>query len=380
MTDEAAGGGLVTAGAGIAGDVAVLDACPVPVGARALAAAVAAIRDARAPEIARDRNSVCHRVMLDMPGTGVVPAIAKLPRPGPQRTNDDTTFAREAAVLAGLPAVGIAAAPALIARVAAFGTHILFTTELPGHHPDPHTRPLGATQFAAILESLFTMDRVAFMHYDLKAANILVDGDRAMFIDFEFARFGESSLAFAPQSASFCADFNVSGNPHLPARSNVANFEFRTLHGYLDGIGVAQSGTAADRVLRDWLRCKSAFHHRMAALLDERTGSAAAAFARAGGMSANEASQRLHAASLHERLQEALFAAPHAGVLRVERALMAYRSAVFERRDQAARLARAVAVDTLGPAGRAAQALPQAYRAASLRILELVARSVHPTR
>jgi hypothetical protein len=65
-------------------------------------------------------------------------------------------------------------------------------------------------------------------------------------------------------------------------------------------------------------------------------------------------------------------------VLRVERALMAYRSAVFERRDQAARLARAVAVDTLDDEGDAAQALPLPYRAASLRVLALVARSVHP--
>jgi hypothetical protein len=357
---------------------AVLDAGVLPVESGTLAAAIAAIGSGGAPEVARDRNAVCHRVALTTLEGAVVPAIVKLPRPGPQRTNADATFAWEAAVLARLPAAGIAAAPALIARVAAHGTHFLFSTELPGHHPDPCTRPLAGPQFTAILDAVFAMDRVAFMHYDLKAANVLVDGDRAAFVDFEFARFGDATLAYAPESAACCADFNVSGNPHLPARSNVANFEFRTLHRYLDEIALAQSGAAAERALRDWLGCKSAFHRRMATLLAERADSATAVFARAGGMGAAEVRQRLHAAATHERLLEGLFACPHAAVLRVERALMAYRCAVFERRGEAARLALSVATDVVAAGGSTASALPPAYRDASLRVLDLVARSVHP--
>lgn len=379
MTREAADGAALTGTAANFPGVAVLDAGTPAVGPGTLAAAIAAIHSGGAPEVARDRNAVCHRVALTL-DAATVQAIVKRPRLGPQRTNADATLAWEAAVLARLPAAGIAAAPALIARVAANGTHFLFSTELPGHHPDPRTHPLAEPQFDAILDAAFAMDRAAFMHYDLKAANILVDGDRVTFIDFEFARFGDATLAFAPESAAACADFNVAGNPHLPARSNLANFEFRTLHRYLDELAVAQSGTVADRTLREWVRCKSAFHRRMAVLLAERADHDAAAYARAGGMGPAQARQRLHAAASHERLLERLFADPHADVLRVERALMAYRCAVFEHRGEAARLARGVATDVIAGGGSAANALPPPYREASLRVLDLVARSVHPTR
>ena len=378
MTLEAADGAALPGTAANVPGITVLDTGTPAVGPGTLAEAIGAIRSGGAPEVARDRNAVCHRVALTTLDASVVPAIVKRPRLGPQRTNADATFAWEAAVLARLPAAGIAAAPALIARVAADGTHFLFTTELPGHHPDPRTRPLAEPQFNAILDAAFAMDRAAIMHYDLKAANILVDGDRATFIDFEFARFGEAMLAFAPESVASCADFNVSGNPHLPARSNIANFEFRTLHRYLDELVVAQSGAAADRMLREWLRCKSAFHRRMATLLAERADGDAAAFARAGGMDPAEARKRLHAAASHEHLLEGLFASPHADVLRLERALMAYRCAVFEQRGDAARLARGVATGLIAAAGSTANALPPPYRAASLRVLDLVARSVHP--
>jgi hypothetical protein len=117
----------------------------------------------------------------------------------------------------------------------------------------------------------------------------------------------------------------------------------------------------------------------MAVLLAERADHDAAAYACAGGIGPAQARQRLHAAALHERLLERLFARPHADVLRVERALMAYRCAVFEHRGEAARLARGVATDVIAAGGCAANVLPPPYREASLRVLDLVARSTHPT-
>lgn len=104
------------------------------------------------------------------------------------------------------------------------------------------------------------------MHYDLKLANILTQGAEVNFVDFEFARFRSHRNAYAPETAAFCADFNVSINAFFPARSNVANFEFRALHHYLDrsldhdGGGPSQAdicsstGCAANPVItRKWL-------------------------------------------------------------------------------------------------------------------------------
>jgi len=54
------------------------------------------------------------------------------------------------------------------------------------------------------------------------------------------------------------------------------------------------------------------------------------------------------------------------------------RFAAFERRGEAARLALSVATDVVAAGGSTASALPPAYRDASLRVLDLVARSVHP--
>lgn len=376
--DSAADPGAATpAVPGDAGDIAVLDRGVPAADPGALAAAIAAIGTGRAPEIAHDRNAVCHRVTLTTDGGAPFPAIVKRPRPGPQRTNPDATFAWEAAVLARLPAAGIATAPALVARVAAGGTYFLFSTELPGRHPDARAHPLGEPQFAAVLDAVFAMDRVALMHYDLKPANILVDGNQAAFIDYEFARFGDPEAAFSAQSHADCADFNVSANPHLPARSNVANFEFRTLDRHLHELALAHSGLAADDALRGWLRCKAVFHRRMGLLLAARADGAAGAYAHAGGITPAAARERLRAAARYEQLLDALFSQPHDVVLRIERALMAFRCAVFERRSDAALLARNVVVDALDAEDACAPPLPPPYRAAALRVLEFVARSVH---
>ena len=363
---------------GHAAGIAILDIGVPAADPGSLAAAIAAIGAGHAPEVAHDRNAVCHRVTLTTDGGAPFPAIVKRPRPGPQRTNPDATFAWEATVLARLPGAGIAAAPVLVARVAADGTHFLFSTELPGRHPDARVHPPGERQFAAILDAAFAMDRVAFMHYDLKAANILIDGDRAAFVDYEFARFGDAEAAFSAQTHADCADFNVSIDPHLPARSNVVNFEFRTLDRHLRELALVQSGVAADDTLRDWLRCKAVFHRRMALLLFERAEGAADVYARGGGITPAAARERLGAAARFEQSLDALFSQPRDVVLRVERALMAFRCAVFERRSDAARFARNIVVEALDADDASGPSLPPSYRAAVLRVLELVARSVHP--
>lgn len=361
------------------GDVAgfaVLDRGPVIVDATALAAAMRCILDGEAPEVARDRNAICRRVRLPLRDGGEMASIVKEPRPGPQRTNRDTTFAGEALVLARLPGLGISQAPRLIARVAAAGSHFLFAEELPGAHPDPQRHPLDAGRLEAIADGLFALDSRDLMHYDLKPANLLVKPDAARFLDFEFARFHDHRATFAPETASFCADFNAGCNPFVPARSNVANFEFRTLDRHLQEIAMTDR-RAADALLREWLRVRAGYHRRTAALFTERA-SAAEAVAIGSGCTVAKARAGLLAGADYEVLVAGLLECGLEPVMTVERALMAYRCAVFEQRDDDARRVRTAALAALDDDRVGAGALPAAYRGAARRVLDLVARSVHP--
>lgn len=368
----------LSAGHGSATDCRVVDAGIRPVDCGELGAAIASILDGRVAELARDRNSVCYRVGLAGSNAAPCAAIVKVPRPGPQRTNDDPTFAWEAAMLARLPGMGLQDAPALLARVAAAGRHFLFTTELPGKHPDARMHPLDGRQLRAVLDGLYAMDCRFLMHYDLKAANVLIDGERAGFIDFEFARLVDSCSAYASATATFCEDFNVSGNPFFPTRSNVANFEFRTLHRYLGDVATTRSTDAADALLGEWLRGKSDYHLRMSRFLADLSGTSAQRVAVASGISKDDARRRLLAAAAHEHLLATLFRDPHDSVMRVERLLMAFRCEVFERRTGEARRLRDTALAAIGDGAPAADDLPEAYKVAAARTLELVGRSAHP--
>jgi len=304
-------------------------------------------------EVGRDRNAVCHRAWLAARGGILRPVIVKSPRLGRQRTNPDATFAGEARVLGQLPLLGIDGAPDLIARVAIGDAHFLFMSELPGSHPHPRKHPLDAIKLQAIADALQAMDRLGFMHYDLKAANVLTHADRAFFIDFEFANAGTPWDANAPSEPSFCEDFNVANNPFVRARSNIANFEFRCLQRYL----VELQNVDPDAVLplfRAWLTAKASYHARMARCLSDR-------------------------AAAHERRLARLFAGPSADVMRIERMLMAFRTAVFERDRRTAEKARRAIRTANGLRRLRGRALPKWYGEAAMRIVDLVARSVHPT-
>ena len=331
----------------------VLDRGTGSAGTQALGDVVRDLMAGKLQEVARDRNAICHRALLTGRRGIARPVIVKSPRLGGQRTNPDATFAGEAQVLAQLPLLGIGGAPELIARVAIGDAHFLFMSELPGSHPHPRKHPLDNAKLQAIADALCAMDRLGFMHYDLKAANVLTHADRAFFIDFEFARAGTPWDADAPAEPSFCEDFNVANNPFVRARSNVANFEFRCLHRYLVELE-SIAPNAVEPLFRAWLGAKAAYHARMARCLSER-------------------------AAAHERRLARLFTDPPVTVIRVERMLMSFRTAVFERdRPGAARARRAIraANDARHLRNRA---VPKWYGEAATRIVDLVARSVHPT-
>ena len=179
------------------------------------------------------------------------------------------------------------------------------------------------------------------------------------------------------QMRAWCEDFNVSGNPHFPARSNVANFEFRALDRYLAELAAAHSPAEADALWREYLRARARYHERMAGYLGALAVESGARIAAAGGLSAAETARRLDAATGHERMLAALLAAPAAALARVERGVMAFRRHVFERGDAEARAARREVLAALDEAV-AAHALPPAYARSARRVVGLVARSVHP--
>lgn len=364
----------------------VLDAGIMPIDPRAFADAIQLVTEGLASELARDRNAICYRVNLARGDGWSGPAIVKAPRLGQQRTNPETTFAREAEILALLPAAGIPGAPGLLGRIASGDRHFLFLTEMPGTHPDPRTNPLDGRQLRTLLDHFYIMDTRGLMHYDLKPANILVAGADVSFVDFEFARFRSHNNAYAPETAVFCADFNVSINAFFPARSNVANFEFRALHHYLDhslddsldhsldhcGIGTSQ----AEHPLFDWLCCKSGYHRKMAAFLADLRETSLADIAATSGIPAARAHALLGAAIEQETLLAGLFAQPDTTVVGMERLLMAYRCAVFERRTTDAKPLRRTLQALIRRHGKRAETRFHAYGQAVVRVLELVKRSV----
>ena len=351
----------------------VLDAGRDPVDERGYAQAIRLVTQGSAIELGRDHNAICYRVRLCAADDRPLAAVVKVPRMGPQRTNADTSFSWEARILASLPAAGITAGPGLLGRVAAAGTHFLFMDEVPGRHPDPATHPLDAQRLHAILDELCAMDARGLMHYDLKPANILIDGGQARFIDFEFARYRDVLETYTRASEAFCADYNVSIDPFFPGRSNVANFEFRALHFYLRDLAAA--GADADALLRHWLRGKSGYHRQMATFVAGLAETSATSMALAAGISPGKVRDRLDAAAQHQTMLADVFSEPREAATRVERLLMAYRCAVFERhRAGAEQLRRTVQAEIRPDATRSA-ALPRAYRQSVARVLELVGRS-----
>ena len=296
---------------------------------------------------------------------------------GPGRSARTTTSRSpgEAAILARLPGAGIANAHRLLARVRAGDDYFLLTTHLPGAHPDPSHYPLDRAQLQGIFDSLFAMDGQGLMHYDFKPANILFDGPRHGLIDFEFARFETWEDAYAPATTAYCEDFNVSPNPHFPARTNVANFEFRTLATYLAGLARSTSPANADAFVRDYLQVKSLHHERMAQFLTDLAPESIERLAARGDLAAREARQRLaKAAAFSDRLA-ALMRNADAPVRVLERALMSFRQCIFEHRPQEARALRLAAFDKVRRSEVGANTLPADYVDAMAMTFDLVARS-----
>ena len=357
------------------GTFAVLDRGIVTIAPAEIRRAIRRIQDGDIREVARDRNSVCYRVPLTLDGGATEVALVKVPRPGPQRTNSDATFAGEAAIIAKLPDAGVECAHRLLARARLGGVHFLLTTYVPGAHPDAAHDPLDEPRLQRLFDTLFTMDCRGLMHYDLKPANIIFDGDRHGLIDFEFARFEPWHDSNAGTTVAYCDDFNASPNPHFRGRTNVANFEFRTLSAYLAHLARATSETCLDDFLYAYLQIKSRYCARIAQFLSDLPPESTERLATQAGIAPPEAAQRLgNAAAVSERLAVVLRDASKP-MREMERALMDFRRDVFERRRPDAQRLRVAALDRLSREKAGTTALPNDYLDCMVQTFDRVWRS-----
>jgi hypothetical protein len=335
-----------------------------------LARLVAACRNGEAAFVGADRNAVCHRGSLcDAHG---VPreVVIKMARAWPARTNPDPTFGAEARNLLALEARAIAAVPRLVARVHTGGIHVLVASWTPGDHPDVDRNPLTSHQMRRLLDWCLAAEREGFLHYDLKPRNVLTDEDSVAVIDVEFGRF-EAGDAFAADDA-WLDDYNVATNPHLPRRSNVANFEFRTLDRLCGALERAGRDAAASRLVDAWLRAKAAYHHRLNAHLiwHRRRSSRPEGWPDREPPSALADCREGARAARHERLLADLYAVPGGRIVAIERALMRSRARVFEPAGEEGLEAVEIAQRTLARTA----GVPQAYRDDVARVLARLAR------
>lgn len=373
-----AASGLVPARACESGDdgtFVILDCGATEIAAAEIRKAIRHVQDGEIDEIARDRNSVCYRVPLGSKSGATEIALVKVPRPGPHRTNSDATFSGEATIIARLPEAGVGCAYRLLARARLDEVHFLLTTYIPGDHPDPRHHPLDERRLEGLFDTLFTMDCQGLMHYDLKPQNILFDSDRHGLIDFEFARFEPWHDAYAKTAKTYCEDYNASPNPHFPGRTNVANFEFRTLSAYLNYLARVMSDKCADDILSVYLQAKSRYYARIGHFLAELPAESTERLAAPAGIAPRDAARRLgDAAAFSERLAVVLRAASKP-IREIERALMDFRRHVFERRRQEAHQCRLAAFDRLRRESFGTTTLPTDYLDSMDRTFDLVWRS-----
>ncbi|MCX7195605.1 MAG: hypothetical protein NTV37_06885 [Proteobacteria bacterium] len=111
---------------------------------------------------------------------------------------------------------------------------------------------------------------------------------------------------------------------------------------------------------------------------DEVTSILASGHAIAGATTIDKARGTLLAAAAYENLLATLFKRPHAVIARIEQSLRAFHYTVFERHAAEAKRLHLAILTEIGHDAARADVLPDAYRLAMARVLDLVRRSAHP--
>jgi hypothetical protein len=305
-------------------DIVLLDCGSPALDAHDVREALSALAANALPLLGADRNAYCHLWQVAA-ASGPRSIVIKQPRPGGRRTNPDLTFSGELRALQIAAQAAVPNVPRHVGRVRRDETHFLFLGFQPGAHPCPTAAPFTPAQLCALVDQLWMLDRIGLMHYDLKSGNLLLYGSETSILDFEFARMEERELAYSTGTRRHFDDFNTLANPHFPMRSNVANFEFRTLHRYISELARAEA-TAAMDLLRTYLGERATFHLSLAEYLSTL---------RAGDFNVAPPSltmvkDQLMRAVRHEQAMATLMRAPHTQVCDAEFQLMGLRRVVFE--------------------------------------------------
>jgi predicted Ser/Thr protein kinase len=312
------------------GDLTLLDIGDQPVKRHHLQELLNSLAQNRIPLIHRGLNSLCYKVLWACGHADFNHAVLKTARLHALRTNLDTTYANEARMLGLLSGLYIGGMPRLGARFRQHNRHYLLTSFVAGDHPHVLANPFKKTHLGTLLDTLFKLDINGILHYDLQSSNLLLTSTGVRLIDFEFTRKHNLLEAYHKKNQAFHRDYNTATNPYFPMRSNVCNFEFRTLHDYcLKSVHTHQRFNGME-FQRSFLRAKAGYHHKLKNHLTTLHTYAADEISRVSAKPVENVVAALRRAVHFEGILERLFENPDNDILESEEMLRHYRYLCFQ--------------------------------------------------
>ncbi len=282
--------------------------------------------------IGQGKNSLCYITKIT-DKYGKLTSVVIKSRINNPKTNPDMNFENEALALKKINALNLGNSQKLFFRFERAGKFYLVTNFVQGFHPCPEKNPITPRHLEIILNHCFELDKNYLLHSDLKAKNILTGENHVGLIDFEFINHLEKDAilrVLSRQNKEFCYDYNVSSNPYFPTRSNLSNFEFRTVCKYFSDIKDAFSQAKADEFLCCYLQKKSKYHEKWADFIEELKIKDISIMAEYAGITVCRAEEILNKAVKHERIAAKILSSPDKEITDIEFVKMHLRYAVFE--------------------------------------------------
>ncbi len=282
--------------------------------------------------LGKGKNSLCYKTKIS-DKTGELIDIAVKTRIINPKTNPDMTFENEALALKKINPINIGNSQKMFFRFEKDGKYYLVTNIVRGIHPHCMENPFTPIHLDIILNHCFELDKNYFLHSDLKARNLLTGENHVGLIDFEFTNHIEKNAilkVLSRQNKEFCCDYNVCSNPYFLIRSNLSNFEFRTLYKYINDINKAFSEEKADEFFVCYLKKKSKYHEKWANFIEETGVNNISEMADYGHISIAKAEEIIYKAVNHERIAAKILANPDKEIIGTEFAKIYLRYAVFE--------------------------------------------------
>lgn len=113
----------------------------------------------------------------------------------------------------------------------------------------------------SITDEIYKYDANGLMFYDLNPNNILVENDKAGFIDFEFMEYKKQNQ----KDFSALNDYHhISRNLYHPQKSNINSFENRCIGEFIQKIEKNGEAQKAKELVKRYLKSLSKYHENMA--------------------------------------------------------------------------------------------------------------------